>query len=174
MPSNARYLLLLAMLSAPPAVSATVVQRCEAANGHITFTTLSCTAGESASLQDVRPSPSSSNKALLPEAEARETPSMKINNREPVVIGQTEENCANLISPQERRKAIINQRIVAGMSRQDVESALGKPDRISARNSTTSYRYGAKPGRSAQVEVEFDEKGCSTGKAKSRTAKSPQ
>ena len=76
------------------------------------------------------------------------------------------------ISTRERRAAIIDQRIVAGMSQQDVESALGKPDKINIRNSSTSYRYDAKRGRSAQVE--FDEKGCTKGKAKSQTAKSPR
>lgn len=87
------------------------------------------------------------------------------------MVGQTQDKCGNLISARERREAIINQRVVAGMSQQDVESALGKPGRISIRNSATTYRYDTKRGRSAQVE--FDERGCTKGKAKSRTAKSP-
>ncbi|CAI8754347.1 hypothetical protein EMIT0P258_140112 [Pseudomonas sp. IT-P258] len=34
------------------------------------------------------------------------------------------------------------------MSQQDAESALGKPDRISIRNSPTSYRYDNQRDRS--------------------------
>ncbi|EJM47761.1 hypothetical protein [Pseudomonas sp. GM48] len=171
MPSIAQFLLLLTLLSPLPLALATTVHRCEAANGRITFTTLSCAAGESASLQDVRTFTPGSTIALMPEAEPRETSGMIIKRREPTVVGQTQDKCGNLISARERRDAIINQRVIAGMSQQDVESALGKPDKISIRNSTTSYRYDTQRGRSAQVE--FDEKGCTKGKAKSRTAKSP-
>ncbi|MDR6605411.1 cell envelope protein SmpA [Pseudomonas synxantha] len=171
MPSIAQFLLLLTLLSPLPSALATSVHRCEAANGRITFTTLSCAAGESASLQDVRTFTPGSTMALMPEADPRETSGMKIKRREPTVVGQTQDKCGNLISARERRDAIINQRVIAGMSQQDVESALGKPDKISIRNSMTSYRYDTQRGRSAQVE--FDEKGCTKGKAKSRTAKSP-
>ena len=171
MPSTAQFLLLLTLLSPLPLALATTVHRCEAANGRITFTTLSCAAGESASLQDVRTFTPGSTMALMPEAEPRETSGMKIKRREPTVVGQMQDKCGNLISARERREAIINQRVVAGMSQQDVESALGKPDKISIRNSATNYRYDTLRGRSAQVE--FDERGCTKGKAKSRTAKSP-
>lgn len=169
---NAHCFLLLALLCLPPEALATTVHRCEAANGSITFTTLSCTAGESLSLQDVRTFTPGSTVALMPEAERRETSRMKIKQREPTIVGQSEDTCGNLINARERREAIINQRIVAGMSQQDVESALGKPDKISIRNSATTYRYDTRRGRSAQVV--FDEKGCTRGKAKSQTAKSPR
>ncbi|EJL96584.1 hypothetical protein PMI18_04679 [Pseudomonas sp. GM102] len=171
MPSIARYLL-AALLCLPPQALATTVHRCEAANGHITFTTLSCTAGESLSLQDVRTFLPGSAIPLMPEADARETSGMKIQRREPTVVGQSEGKCGDLLSAKERRIAIINQRVVAGMTQQEVESALGKPDKISTRNSATSYRYDNKRGRSANIE--FDEKGCTKGKAKSQTAKSPR
>lgn len=97
---------------------------------------------------------------------------MNAKRRELTVVGQSEDKCGNLIDAKQRREAIINQRVVAGMTQQDVESALGKPDKISIRNSATSYRYDLKRGRSAHVE--FDEKGCVKGKAKSQTAKSPR
>ncbi|MBK5356118.1 cell envelope protein SmpA [Pseudomonas sp. TH41] len=171
MPSNAQYFLLITLLC-PPWALATTIHRCEAANGRITFTTLSCTAGESLSLQDVRTFTPGNMTALLPEAGIRETSRMKIRRRDPTVVGQREDTCGNLISARERREAIINQRVVAGMSQQDVESALGKPDKVSIRNSATSYRYDTKRGRSAHVE--FDERGCTKGKAKSQTAKSPR
>ncbi|MBF6041454.1 MULTISPECIES: hypothetical protein [Pseudomonas] len=172
MPSIAYYFLLTTLLCLPPLLHAKTVHRCEAANGHVTFTTLSCTAGESLSLQDVRTFTPGSTMALMPDANTGETSGMKNIRREPIIAGQAEDKCGNLISARERREAIINQRVVAGMSQQDVESALGKPDKINIRNSSTSYRYDAKRGRSAQVE--FDEKGCTKGKAKSQTAKSPR
>jgi hypothetical protein len=170
--SNTHYLLLAALLCLPPWALATTVHRCEAPNGHITFTTLSCTAGESLSYQDVRTFLPGSTTPLMPEADFRETSGMKIQRREPTVVSQSEDKCGNLLSAKERRIAIINQRVVAGMSQQDVESALGKPDKISTRNSAMSYRYDNKRGRSANIE--FDEKGCTKGKAKSQTAKSPR
>ena len=171
MPLIAQPLLLLSMLGPLPLALATTVQRCEAADGRITFTTLSCAAGERASLQDVRAFTPGSTVALMPPAEPRESSAMNMKRREPTVVGRTQDKCGNLISARERREAIINQRVVAGMSQQDVESALGKPDKISIRNSATTYRYDTRKGRSAQVE--FDERGCTKGKAKSRTAKSP-
>ena len=172
MPWNADYFLLAALLCLPPWALATTVHRCEAPNGRITFTTLSCTTGESLSLQEVRTFLPGSTTALMPQAEVRETSSMKNPRREPTVVGQSEDKCGNQLSAKERRIAIINQRVVAGMSQQDVESALGKPDKISTRNSAMSYRYDNKRGRSAHIE--FDEKGCTKGKAKSQTAKSPR
>ena len=171
MPSIAQFFLLLTLLGPLPQALATTVHRCEAANGRITFTTLSCATGESVSLQDVRAFTPGSAMMLMPQAEPRETPGLKIKRKEPTVVGLALDKCGNLISARERREAIINRRVVAGMSQQDVESALGKPDKISIRNSATSYRYDTLRGRSAQVE--FDERGCTKGKAKSRTAKSP-
>ncbi len=85
------------------------------------------------------------------------------------VVGQAVDKCGNLITPAQRREAIINQRVIAGMSQQDVESALGKPDKISIRNSATSYRYDTKRGRSANIE--FDERGCTKEKPNPRRQK---
>ncbi|QVW22040.1 cell envelope protein SmpA [Pseudomonas hormoni] len=169
---NAQYFLLIALFCLPLETFAATVHRCEAANGRITFTTLSCGTGDSFSLQEVRTFTPGSTMALMPEADTRETSGMKNKRREPTVVGQTEDKCGNVINARERREAIINQRVVAGMSQQDVESALGKPDKITVRNSATSYRYDTRLGRSAHVE--FDEKGCTKGKAKTQTAKSPR
>jgi hypothetical protein len=81
MPCKAHYLLLFALLCAAPRALASVVQRCEAANGDITYTSLGCKAGESLTHQDVRPSPPHSTTALLPEAEGHATSNMRNNNR---------------------------------------------------------------------------------------------
>jgi hypothetical protein len=172
MPPIAYYFLLTALLCLPPQLQAGTVHRCEAPNGQITFTTLSCTAEERLSLQAVHTFTPGSTMALMPNADTGETSSLKNKRRAPTIVGQAEGKCGNLINTKERRTAIINKRIVAGMSEQDVESALGKPDKISIRNSSTSYRYDTRRGRSAYVE--FDEKGCTKGKAKLQTAKSPR
>ena len=171
MPLNAHWLLLLALLCLPLRSMAATVHRCDGADGRITFTTLSCATGERFSMQEVRPFTPGSLVQMMPEAEPRGLSNKKIRNREPTVVGGAEDKCGNLISAGERRQAIISRRIVAGMSRQDVESALGRPDKVTTRNASMSYRYNNKRGRSAHVE--FDEKGCTQGKSKSRTAKSP-
>ena len=169
---NGHCFLLIALLCVSLDTRAATVHRCEAANGRITFTTLSCAAGDSLSLQEVRTFTPGSAVALMPEADNRTASGMNVPRREPGIVGQAEDKCGNLINARERREAIINQRVVPGMSQQDVESALGKPDKITVRNSATSYRYDTKRGHSAHVE--YDEKGCTKGKAKSRTAKSPR
>ncbi|WP_213941040.1 cell envelope protein SmpA [Pseudomonas sp. dw_612] len=172
MPSNTYLLLLIALLCLSPESLATTIHRCEAPDGRITFTTMSCRTGENLSLQDVRPFTPGTIVAVMPEANTRDTSGTHEQRRAPTVVGQFEDKCGNLIDAKQRRAAIINQRVIAGMTQQDVESALGKPDKISIRNSATSYRYDLKRGRSAHVD--FDEKGCVKGKAKSQTAKSPR
>ena len=172
MPLLIRCFLLIALPCLPFAASASTVHRCEASDGRVTFTTLSCAHGENFRVQEVRTFTPGSIVGMMPEAEPRETSGMTIKRREPTVVGRSEDRCGNLINASQRREAIINKRIVAGMSLQDVESALGKPDKVSIRNSATRYRYNDKRGRSAHIE--FDERGCMREKAKSRTAKSPR
>ncbi|MFJ2323721.1 cell envelope protein SmpA [Pseudomonas sp. NPDC087817] len=172
MPSKTSRFVLSSLLCLPPAGAATTLHRCEAADGSITFTSMSCASGERRSVQEVHPYLPGSVVAIMPEHNHEEISAMKTNGREPGVAGRTEAQCGNLIDARQRREAIINRRIIAGMSQQDVESALGKPDKVNIRTSTTSYRYDLKRGRSAQVD--FDERGCVKGKAKSRTAKSPR
>ncbi|WP_432217498.1 cell envelope protein SmpA [Pseudomonas kribbensis] len=172
MPSKTSRLMLTTLLCLPSTGNTTTLHRCEAADGSLTFTTLSCANNERLLLQEVRPYSPGSTVALIPEARHEEISGMNTRKREMTVVGRTQDKCGDLIDARQKREAIINQRIIAGMSQQDVESALGKPDKISIRNSATTYRYDLKRGRSAQVD--FDEKGCVTEKLKSRTAKSPR
>ena len=169
MSSSPRCFLLLALLCLPLASTATTVHRCEDSEGRITFTTLSCTAGERLTQLEVRTYLPGSAAAVM-DVESTDTSGMKMPPRVLVVVGRQEAPCDPPIDARQRRDAILNKRIIAGMTVQDVESALGKPDKINIRNSSTSYRYTAKRGRSAQVV--FDEKGCVKGKP--QTAKSPQ
>ncbi|QXH99172.1 cell envelope protein SmpA [Pseudomonas monsensis] len=172
MPSKTSIFVLTSLLCLPPAGAATTLHRCEAVDGSVTFTSMSCANGEQRSVQEVHPYLPGSVIAVIPEHDHEETSGMKNRRREPGVVGTAVDQCGNLISARQRREAIINQRVIAGMSQEDVESALGKPDKVNVRTSTTSYRYDLKRGRSAQVD--FDERGCVKGKAKSRTAKSPR
>lgn len=165
------HLPLTTLLSLPLAASATTIHRCDAPDGGITFTTMSCAAGDTHSSQEVHAYLPGTPPPLLPDITHRETSGIKSRKPDLTIVGQPEDKCGNLINARERRDAIINRRVIAGMSQQDVESALGKPDKVSIRSSGMSYRYDKKRGRSAQIE--FDEKGCTKGKAKSQTAKSP-
>ncbi|BBP66593.1 MULTISPECIES: cell envelope protein SmpA [Pseudomonas] len=162
------YLLLLASLPCLPLWAAgQTVHRCENSAGQVTYTTLSCGPGENLSLQRINPyhpgTVSPTTESMLPEAEHRQLSGNKTPRKEPTVVGQFEDRCANLITARQRREAIIGRRILAGMSQQDVESALGKPHSIKVRNSSTRYTYATKKGRSA--EIVFDEKGCVKGKS---------
>lgn len=172
MPSKTSCFFLATLLYVPPAGAATSLHRCEAADGRITFTSMSCASDERLSVQEVHPYLPGSVVAIMPEHNHEEISRMKTECRAPGVIGRAEDQCGNLIDARQRREAIINQRVIGGMSQQDVESALGKPDKVNIRTSTTSYRYDLKRGRSAQID--FDERGCVKGKSKSRTAKSPR
>lgn len=172
MPSKTSLFVLTSLLFLPPAGAATSLHRCEAPDGSITFTSMSCANGEKLSVQEVHPYLPGSVVAIMPEHNHEEISGMKNTGREPGIVGRTQDKCGNLIDARQRREAIINRRVIAGMSQQDVESALGKPDKVNIRTSTTSYRYDLKRGRSAQVD--FDERGCVKAKAKSRTAKSPR
>ncbi|KGU85484.1 cell envelope protein SmpA [Pseudomonas mediterranea] len=174
MPLNRHVFLLVTLCCLPSLAAEHTVHRCENSAGHITFTTLSCRTEESLSLQRIHPySPGTiapAGESLLPEAEHRQTSGNKTRRREPTVVGLLEERCGNLLTAGQRRDAIMDRRIVTGMSQQDVESALGKPDSIKIRNSSIRYTYKEKNGRSA--EVVFDEKGCVKGK--SQATKSPR
>ena len=162
MPLRKTSLLYLALLWLASQASATTVQRCENADGHVTFTSQGCAPQETLRIQNVANPAPSGVKAASSKSSTLKIFRAKSAKEEPVIVGQPDDVCASLLSAKERRQAIINQRIVPGMSQQEVESALGKPDKISIRNATTSYRYNAKKGRSAQIV--FDEKGCVTGK----------
>ncbi|MBK5376230.1 cell envelope protein SmpA [Pseudomonas sp. TH08] len=172
MPTKSILFVLTCLFCLARSGEATTLHRCEAADGSITFTSMSCSHGERLSKQEVHPYSPGSVVAVMPEANHEKTSGMNIQGREPGIVGVAEHLCGNVIDARQRREAIINRRVIAGMSAQDVESALGKPDKVNIRTSTTTYRYDLKRGRSAQVD--FDQRGCVKEKGKSRTAKSPR
>lgn len=164
MPLDIRKTLMTALLCLPFSAWASTVHRCEDASGNITFTTLGCPAGHSQTQQDARsPLPGSVVTPPLKRDSSKRTSS------ELVVVGQRDDGCGNVLTAEQRRKAIINQQTPAGMTKRDVESLLGKPDKIVGRNAEMRYVYKEKNGRSRQVT--FDAQGCvkatgKTGKAR--------
>ncbi|MBX8537054.1 outer membrane protein assembly factor BamE [Pseudomonas cichorii] len=153
-----RLLLWSNLLCLPFYTHANTVQRCEDPTGKITFTTLGCPVGHTSQLQEAFNAPPGSITPLLPSADRRSTQASK----EIVVVGQQEDGCGNRLSPAQRRQAIINQRTPPGMTKRDVESLLGRPDKITNRNGELRYTYNLKKGRSNSVT--FDENGCVKGK----------
>ncbi len=57
---------------------------------------------------------------------------------------------------------MLNLQAPAGMTQRDVESMLGKPDKIARKNAEVRYVYKDRKGNSSQVT--FDENGCVKGK----------
>ena len=94
------------------------------------------------------------------------THSAAAKRRELVVVGEHDDGCGNRLGAEQRRKAIINEQTPAGMTRRDVESLLGKPDKIISRNAEQRYVYKEKNGRTRQVQ--FDENGCVMGTQRKR------
>lgn len=70
----------------------------------------------------------------------------------------TDDGCGNLLSSSEKRQAIIRREVRSGMSSADVESSLGKPDRITRQNGRQRYHYRDKRGDNQLIS--FDEAGC--------------
>ena len=116
MPSKPSFFVLDQPAFPTPAGAATSLHRCEAADGSITFTSMSCASGEQRSVQEVHPYSPGSVVAVMPEHNHEEISGMKNRGREPGIVGIAEDQCGNLIDARQRRAAIINQRVIAGMS----------------------------------------------------------
>lgn len=141
------------------------VFRCSDAEGNVSFNQHGCPPGSQTEQQRTRTPNLLNSDPIQKEPGDRSFPTQRWENsehtREIVVVGERDEVCGNLISAQERRQAIIRKQVRSGMTRADVESALGKPDRISGRNGQVRYHYQPKKG--ARHLVLFDEAGCVKG-----------
>ena len=161
MPPPYPFLLYCAvMVSAPAAASS--VQRCEDSSGNITFTTLSCPADHTSETREVSSPLPGSVAPLLPQAQASPRVSRDAADKEVVIVGQRDDGCGNRLTAEQRRQAIINLRTPPGMTRRDVESLLGRPDKVVNRNGELRYVYKEKKGRTNTVT--FDAGGCVKGK----------
>jgi hypothetical protein len=160
MPLNTEKLFITLLLLLPFGVGASTVNRCQDQSGSVTFTTLSCPSGQTTTPQGINPASGMTFTPTPPTSKAEETKDRK--SREVVVVGQRDDGCGNILSAEQRRKAIINRQTPTGMSKRDVENLLGRPDKIISRNAEVRYVYEEKKGRSRQVS--FDEHGCVKGK----------
>ncbi|OWJ90953.1 hypothetical protein B6S59_26060 [Pseudomonas sp. A46] len=165
-----KRLSILALATLPcwpgPPPQAASVYRCIAEDGHLSFNQHGCPADSQGEEQQTRTPNLVSSEPLQREVSDERFPIMDWESPEPsrdvVVVGEREIICGGLISPRERRQAIIRKQVRQGMTRTDVESALGKPDRISGRNGQVNYHY--KPKKGASQLVSFDEEGCVKGR----------
>ena len=154
-----------AILLCPLPTLGSSVFRCEDANGHITFTRQGCPVAHSQRLQDAfNPTPGSGKPVPLAKPRKATRENKQHADRELTVIGIKQDGCGNHLSGSERRAAIIKQQIRLGMNRSDVESSLGKPDKVIEQNGQTRYVYQGKKG--SKRNVSFDEAGCVKSKAK--------
>ncbi|NWL78970.1 DUF4124 domain-containing protein [Pseudomonas taiwanensis] len=147
--------------SQPPLEAASVF-RCSDAEGNVSFNQHGCPTDSQVERHRTRTPNLLSSDPILNEGSDSHFPIQKWESperfQEIVVVGEREEVCGDMISAQERRKAIIRKQIRSGMTRTDVESALGKPDRISGSNGKLRYHY--KPKKGVSYQVAFDTNGC--------------
>lgn len=157
----------LLLCSSPPLVAAPVY-RCAAPGGHISFTHHGCPAGQQQQLQsafNAAPGKGDSPTPMASEPRDRAPRTARQDKpQEPTIVGQQDDGCGNQITGRERREAMIKKEVRSGMPRTDVESALGKPDRISRRNGRTSYHYRDNAGNTRQFD--FDEHNCVSAKSR--------
>ncbi|MDR6679568.1 DUF4124 domain-containing protein [Pseudomonas oryzihabitans] len=153
-----KKLLALGLLLGCVAAQAATVYRCEDAGGRLTFSATGCALDSASSLQDAdnaRPGGAKPTLMAKPRAAAR-----RIAPRAPTVVGTKADGCGDLLTASERRQAIIRGQVKAGMSRADVENALGQPRRISQLDTITRYHYDARNRQERARLVTFDENGC--------------
>jgi len=137
---------------------AAMVYRCEDAAGHLTFSASGCASDSDSRLQRAdNPRPGGAKPVLM--AKPKATP-RKGGTREPTVVATKTDGCGDLLSASERRQAIIRGQVKVGMSRADVENALGQPRRISQLDTLTRYHYEGRQRKERSRLVTFDEHGC--------------
>ena len=154
----------IALLSSSAAYSATV-NRCVDSAGHVTFTHLACAASQTRETKQVfNPTPGSGPAVPMAKSKSHNNQSAKPADEEQelTIVAEQNDGCGNRVTGSARRNAIIRQQIRAGMTRADVESALGTPDTITSNNGRTRLRYTDNNGKSRTVS--FDEMGCVLGK----------
>lgn len=159
MPLDLRKAIIAALFFIPVPTWANSVQRCTDESGNLTFTTLGCPPGHDMQLQQAYNAPT----GTIAPGPAPPAPGAKTgSSHELVIVGQRDDGCGNVLSAEQRRKAIINYQTPAGMTKRDVESLLGRPDKVVSRNGEVKYVYEEKKGKSRQVS--FDEHGCVKGR----------
>jgi len=163
--------LLISILLLLPSAKAATVFRCTSATGNVLFSQHGCPTDQLQDRQEAsNPTPGSGKPVPLATTKPTQTRAIAREKSQEgddgvVVVGERQNGCGNRVTGAARRKAIIEGRVKIGMTRSDVESALGRPDKVSQNNGTLRYHYEANKKRGAR-SVTFDEDGCVTGKAK--------
>lgn len=152
-----KLLVLGLLLGCDPAHSA-MVYRCEDASGHLTFSASGCASDSDSSLQRAdNPRPGGARPTLM--AKPKAAPRKEVS-RAPTVVAAKTDGCGDRLSASERRQAIIRGQVRVGMSRADVENALGQPRRISQLDTLTRYHYDGRQHKERSRLVTFDDQGC--------------
>ncbi len=148
------------LLLANPAFSASVF-RCVDEQGHVTFSQQGCPAEQSQQRQRASNPTPSSGKAV-PMASATASRATRKRSDELAIVAEKDDGCGNKVTGSDRRSAIIGRNIRSGMTRSDVESALGKPESITSSNGRDRLRFRDSSGQVRTVS--FDEHGCVLGR----------
>lgn len=161
-PLSATLFAFAILISQAPA--AATVFRCTDEAGRITYAQQGCPGGTDIQKQQAyNPTPGSGKAVKMATTNPRSTRKATPPPTDQLtIVAERHDGCGNRISGGERREAIIKQRILSGMTRSDVESALGRPNSVVSINGRTRYRYEKSEGRGRTVT--FDENGCVTGK----------
>jgi len=146
--------LIFAMTATSEAAS---VSRCIDTNGRVAFSFNGCSGSIATQVEAYNPPPGGDQ--VVPMATTQDaTKPQTGQRREAVVVGARDDGCGNLLDAREKRQAIIRGEVRQGMSRADVESAFGQPQRTRASNGQLRYYYENHKERTRQVT--FDEHGC--------------
>ena len=154
-----------AILLCPTPSPASSVFRCEDSDGHVSFTRHGCSENQQQREQRAH-NPRPGSGAAVPLATPRSDDGasrISSSDNSLTVVGGRQDGCDNAVTGNARREAIIRKQVRAGMTRSDVESALGKPERISTRNGQTTYHYASRHSNERRT-VTFDQNDCVTGK----------
>ncbi|MGK8942395.1 DUF4124 domain-containing protein [Stutzerimonas balearica] len=150
------------LLLAPISTHASNVFRCVDAQGHVTFSQQGCPQDQSLQRQQAfNPTPGS-GKAVPMAKPATSKNDERKRSDSLTIVAEQDDGCGNRVTGSERRSAIISQDIRAGMTRSDVESALGRPESVTSSNGRARLRFRSISGQVRTVS--FDENGCVLGR----------
>lgn len=144
------------LLCMTPAFAATIY-RCADQAGHLTFTRHGCPTHQSVLIEEASNQTPGSGKAV---PLAKEKVTRKRASEALTIVGERDDGCGNLITASEKRSAMIAEQVLPGMTRADIESTFGAPDRITSRNGQVQYHYS---GKARTRTVSFDQYGCVRG-----------
>lgn len=166
-----RYVATLALLLAAPfsAPQAATIYHCKGPDGRITYSQLGCPDDQRIASQETAPAHGEAE-YLLPPAKPerivrRSRKEAAENRREITVVGERQDGCGNRITGTERRQAMLRKQVRTGMTQRDVESMLGKPDRITRSNGLTRTTTRRRKERDAARSSRSTNKAASRGGA---------